>query len=79
MNKYTREIRSIDGTASIEADVYAVLFAFEVTCPARAHAIKKLLCAGLRGMKSATQDLEETLQAVGRAIELEKDRQGEER
>ena len=51
-------------------DVYDVLAIFGVTCPARQHAVKKLLFAGLRGRKSAKQDLEEVLQAVNRAIDL---------
>lgn len=55
-------------------DVYCVLDAFNVTCPARQHAIKKLLCAGIRGKGNATQDLTEAADAVRRAIELEKQR-----
>ena len=51
-------------------DVYDVLVIFDVTCPARQHAIKKLLFAGLRGGKDARKDLEEVIQAVNRAIDL---------
>jgi len=43
-NKYLREIQLRDG----KVDVYAVPKAFDVRCPARQHAIKKLLCAGIR-------------------------------
>lgn len=69
-NKYIRTIKGIDhGTADV--DVYAVLAAFDVTCPARQHAIKKLLCAGIRGKGNAAQDLTEAGQAVDRAIGLE--------
>lgn len=67
MNKYLRKIKT---DAFDMVDVYAVLVAFNVTCPARAHAIKKLLCAGQRGKGSALQDLNEALQAVARAIDL---------
>jgi hypothetical protein len=70
MSKYARRITGIDGEHAM-VDVYDVLEAFGVTCSARAHAIKKLLCAGLRGDKSAAQDLDETRDAVGRAMELE--------
>jgi len=51
-------------------DVYDVLVAFEVHCPARQHAIKKLLCAGIRGKGDTAQDLQEAGQAVHRAREL---------
>jgi hypothetical protein len=53
------------------ADVYAILLAYGVTCPATAHAIKKLLCAGRRGHKSRIQDLTEAQQTLVRAIDLE--------
>jgi hypothetical protein len=55
---------------SVTIDVYDVLKAFGVTCPALQHAIKKLLCAGLRGGKSAEQDISEAANSCQRAIEL---------
>jgi hypothetical protein len=67
-SKYLRRI-NVDEAG--RADVYDVLEAFNVTCPARAHAIKKLLCAGIRGKGNALQDLKETADAVARAITLE--------
>lgn len=66
-NKYLRDVQLING----KIDVYAVLEAFQVTCPARQHAIKKLLCSGIRGKGDVNQDLTEALQAVERAIEME--------
>lgn len=65
--KYFREIKC---TVNGKADVYAVIDAFGVTCPARQHAIKKLLCAGLRGKGDVMQDLVETADAVQRAIQM---------
>lgn len=63
--KYLRTIYSpIDGS-SIKVDVYAVLEAFGVTCSARQHAIKKLLCAGLRGKGSELSDLDDAINASG--------------
>lgn len=56
---------------TITVDVYDVLKAFEVKCPAIQHAIKKLLCAGIRGHKGRRQDLAEARASIGRAIELE--------
>lgn len=70
-NKYHRTIRILPNG---KVDVYCVLDAFDVRCPARAHAIKKLLCAGIRGKGDSTQDLKETVDAVLRAIELEQGR-----
>jgi hypothetical protein len=69
-NKYRRQLASTNGMV----DVYDVLEAFNVSCPARQHAVKKLLCAGARGAKVAVQDLEEAADAVQRAIEMERQR-----
>lgn len=63
-NKYQRTIKGIT------VDVYDVLAAFDVTCQARGHAIKKLLMAGQRGHKDEAQDLREAVQAIERSIEL---------
>lgn len=62
--KYNRRVK---GTT---IDVYDVLKAFDVRCPARQHAIKKLLAPGKRGVKDERQDLEEARDSVVRAIEL---------
>ena len=67
-SKYLRNVPcSING----KVDVYAVLDAFNVTCPARQHAVKKLLCAGLRGKGDALQDLKEARDAVDRAVQMQ--------
>ncbi len=73
--KYNRMIHPVltEGGMPV-VDVYSVLEAFGVTCPARQHAIKKLLCAGLRGKGNAIQDLREALIAVQRAVALEEAR-----
>ena len=63
-NKYKVTIK---GTSF---DVYDVITAFEVHCPAKAHAIKKLLKSGQRGYKDEEQDLNESIQAIQRAKEL---------
>lgn len=63
-SKYLRCIRGE------EIDVYDVLVAFDITCPAMAHAIKKMLCSGLRGVKSAEQDKVEAIEAIRRSIDL---------
>ena len=71
-SKYLRTIQTKGG----KADVYAVLDAFGVTCPARQHAIKKLLCSGVRGKGDTLQDLREARDAVERSIELQTGREG---
>ena len=73
-SKYLRDVKCpVDG----KVDVYAVFEAFNVVCPARQHAIKKLLCSGIRGKGDAVQDLEEAKDAVERAIQMEKSRYSE--
>ena len=73
-NKYVRTIHNLENQNVedfVRADVYEVLEAFDVKCPARQHAAKKVLCAGIRGKGDATQDLIEARDALNRAIELE--------
>lgn len=66
-SKYLREILLIDEKY---VDVYAVLDAFNVISPPIQHAIKKLLCAGIRGKGDELQDLTEAKDAMSRAIEM---------
>ena len=66
LNKYQRHVNSTT------IDVYDVLVAFEVNNPATAHAVKKLLASGQRGYKNVIQDLEEAVQSIKRAIDIEK-------
>jgi hypothetical protein len=70
-NKYHRRIRPLGGpqAAAVLVDVYSVLTAFGVNRPPVQHAVKKLLCAGLRGKGSELQDLREARDAIIRAIE----------
>jgi hypothetical protein len=76
MNKYTREITQTladeDQGFTISVDVYDVLRAFNVTDPAIQHAVKKLLCTGIRGHKDSRQDLEEAIQSIERALDIVK-------
>lgn len=69
--KQTKEAPGLMGELGmvIAIDVYDVLNTFNVTDPAVAHAVKKLLCLGIRGHKDEIQDLEEVIQAVERAID----------
>lgn len=65
MNKYAKEIKP-----GVFVDVYDVLNAYGVTCPATQHAIKKLLMPGKRGSKSVMVDLKEAQASIVRAMEL---------
>lgn len=66
-SKYLREMKClVDG----KADVYSVIETFQVRCPARQHAIKKILCSGIRGKGDELQDLREARDAIDRAIQM---------
>lgn len=74
--KYLRKIQDVpqvEGAVPqvFHVDVYCVIEAFGVTCPAVAHALKKLLCAGQRSKGSRIEDLTGAIAAINRAIELE--------
>ena len=52
-------------------DVYRVLVLFGVTNPCLQHAIKKLLCAGQRGVKDQKQDVQEAIASLVRYLEMQ--------
>ena len=73
VGKYVKQIHESlynDGRDPMDVDVYDVLKAFNVTCPAIQHALKKLLCPGQRGAKDAMQDLIEARFSIDRAMQL---------
>lgn len=51
-------------------DVYRVLALYDVTDQALAHAIKKLLVAGGRGVKDFKRDVQEAIDTLNRRIEM---------
>lgn len=63
-NKYQRHLKGAT------VDVYDVIKAFNVTCPALQHLLKKALCCGLRGHKDQMQDLQDIVDSAHRAQEL---------
>ena len=77
MNTYQRKLtnpiikemdpRLTDIKLEVVIDVYDVLDAFDVTNPATAHAIKKLLCTGGRGFKDWETDNQEAIDSLERA------------
>lgn len=63
-SKYVRKIRSCVTRKFIgEVDVYSVVDAYPMPM-ARSHAVKKLLCAGLRGKGDAARDIREAIDAL---------------
>lgn len=76
-NKYQRVIRGVDDCSFVLSDVYDVLKAFDVRCPALQHLIKKALCTGLRGHKTREQDLQDIIDSANRALELNKEDEDE--
>lgn len=69
-SKYHRTVRGRHDGSTACVDVYDLLEAFGVTCPAVQHAVKKLLCPGQRGSKSAVKDLEEAAWSAAEAVNL---------
>lgn len=53
-----------------QIDVYRVLALFKVSDPCIQHAIKKLLCAGQRGSKCMTEDIQEAIDALERSLDM---------
>jgi len=65
-NKYQRQIKP-----GVWVDVYDVLDAFKVECPALQHLTKKALAAGSRGHKDTITDLKDIIASAERALQLE--------
>lgn len=74
-NKYHRTITGQSEETAV-IDIYDILNAFPRDCPAQQHALKKLLCPGLRGKGSEVADLEECRDALDKAIRFAKRRAG---
>lgn len=64
VSKYHRTIKGV------QVDLYDVLVAYGVTCPALAHALKKMLMPGQRHAKTFEQDIDEAIASLQRAKEL---------
>ena len=64
-NPYFKDVSSLK-----HIDIYRVLLLFGVTDPCLQHAIKKLLCAGQRGVKDQKQDVQEAIASLLRHLEM---------
>lgn len=67
-NHYFKNVKHLD-----HIDVYRVLDLFEVVDPCIQHAIKKLLCAGMRGAKNQPQDIQEAIDSLIRYQDMRKE------
>ncbi len=69
MNDFTHYQKPVEHLKWI--DVYRVLVLFGVTNPCLQHAIKKLLCAGQRGVKDQKQEVQEAIASLLRYLEMQ--------
>lgn len=68
MNEYKHYQKNVEHLKWV--DVYRVLDLFGVSNPCLQHAIKKLLCAGQRGIKDQKQDVQEAITSLLRYLEM---------
>ena len=66
MSHYFKDVQTLK-----HIDVYRVLVLFGVTDPCLQHAIKKLLCAGNRGVKDELKDVQEAIASLLRYLEMQ--------
>ena len=70
-NSYTDNTYIVDISKYNKLDIYRILKLYEVSDPCLQHAIKKLLCAGKRGVKNQTQDINEAILSLKRFVEMQ--------
>ena len=70
-NSYIDNPYIVDISKYNKLDIYRILKLYEVNDPCLQHAIKKLLCAGKRGVKNQTQDINEAILSLQRLLEMQ--------
>ena len=70
-NPYIDNPYIVDISKYNKLDIYRILKLYEVSDPCLQHAIKKLLCAGKRGVKNQTQDINEAILSLKRLLEMQ--------
>ena len=70
-NPYIDNPYIVDISKYNKLDIYRILKLYEVNDPCLQHAIKKLLCAGKRGLKPQTQDINEAILSLQRLLEMQ--------
>lgn len=61
----------VDVSKYNKLDIYRILKLYNVCDPCLQHAIKKLMCAGKRGVKNQTQDINEAILSLQRLLEMQ--------
>ena len=64
-NPYTKDVSHLD-----KIDIYRICDLYDVKDDPISHAIKKLLCAGVRGYKGRIQDYKEARDSIDRCLEM---------
>ena len=70
-NSYIDNPYIVDISKYNKLDIYRILSLYDVTDPCLQHSIKKLLCAGKRGVKNQTQDINEAILSLKRLLEMQ--------
>ena len=70
-NSYIDNPYIVDISKYNKLDIYRILKLYEVSDPWLSQAIKKLLCAGKRGVKNQTQDINEAILSLKRLLEMQ--------
>ena len=70
-NSYIDNPYIVDISKYNKLDIYRILSLYDVTDPCLQHAIKKLLCAGKRGVKNQIQDINEAILSLQRLLEMQ--------
>ena len=70
-NPYIDNPYIVDISKYNKLDIYRILSLYDVTDPCLQHSIKKLLCAGKRGVKNQTQDINEAILSLKRFLEMQ--------
>lgn len=70
-NPYIDNPYIVDISKYNKLDIYRILKLYDVCDPCLQHSIKKLLCAGKRGVKNQTQDINEAILSLKRFLEMQ--------
>ena len=70
-NSYIDNPYIVDISKYDKLDIQRILKLYEVSDPCLQHAIKKLLCAGKRGVKNQKQDVNEAILSLKRFVEMQ--------
>ena len=75
-NPYIDNPYIVDISKYNKLDIYRILKLYEVSDPCLQHSIKKLLCAGKRGVKNQTQDINEAILSLKRFLKMQEEDNG---